>query len=248
MKYKEFGCDHAKTIVFLHGGGLSWWNYREEAELLEHEYHVIIPFLDGHAESDAHFSTIEANAKEIIAFINEHLNGSVFLICGLSLGGQILLEMLSQKGDICQYAFIESAMAVPSRIIHALIPPAFGCSYPLIRQKWFAKMQFRQLRIKAALFDEYYRDTCAISKENYIAFLKANTSYTLKESLKDCTARVRIYYGEKENRGIKTSAQMISRMIPSGSRIELPAMYHGEFSLNHSQDYINAIRSMTDPC
>ena len=41
MKYKEFGCGNSKTIIFLHGGGLSWWNYREEAEMLKNEYHII---------------------------------------------------------------------------------------------------------------------------------------------------------------------------------------------------------------
>ena len=55
MNYKEFGKDNPKTIILLHGGGLSWWNYREEAEALKNEYHVVIPILDGHAGSDKHF-------------------------------------------------------------------------------------------------------------------------------------------------------------------------------------------------
>ncbi|HOC34921.1 MAG TPA: alpha/beta hydrolase, partial [Ruminococcus flavefaciens] len=61
MNYKEFGKDNPKTIILLHGGGLSWWNYREEAEALKNEYHVVIPILDGHAGSDKHFTTIENN-------------------------------------------------------------------------------------------------------------------------------------------------------------------------------------------
>lgn len=246
MKYKEFGCGNSKTIIFLHGGGLSWWNYREVAEMLKNEYHIIIPILDGHAGSDKHFSTIENNAKDIISFIEEYLNDSVFMICGLSLGGQILLEMLSQKGDICRCALIESAMAIPSKIINALIRPAFGCSYPLIKQKWFAKMQFRQLKIKEELFDDYYRDTCTIPKNDMIAFLKANTSYKLKDSINNCSADVHIYYGKRETRGIKKSAKLISTTIPSSSLIELPNMYHGDFSINHSHDYIITIKAIAN--
>ncbi|MBP5580622.1 MAG: alpha/beta hydrolase, partial [Ruminococcus sp.] len=102
MNYKEFGKGNPETIILLHGGGLSWWNYREEAEALKDEYHIIIPILDGHADSDKHFTTIESNAADIISFINESLGGHVFLIGGLSLGGQILLEILSQQGDICK--------------------------------------------------------------------------------------------------------------------------------------------------
>ena len=52
MIIQEYGIEHKETILLLHGGGLSWWNYRDGAELLQYEYHVILPILDGHAGSD----------------------------------------------------------------------------------------------------------------------------------------------------------------------------------------------------
>ena len=128
MNYQEFGAKNRDTLILLHGGGLSWWNYREEAEMLQSEYRVILPVLDGHAGSDRPFTTIENNAAEIISFIDGHLGGSVLLMAGLSLGGQILLEMLAQRKDICRYALVESAPVLPDRLTHALIAPAFGCS------------------------------------------------------------------------------------------------------------------------
>ena len=137
-------------------------------------------------------------------------------------------------------------MAVSSKFTHALICPAFGCSYPLIRQKWFSKLQFRQLRMKPELFDDYYRDTCLIQKNDMIAFLKANTSYRLKESVKRCSADVHIYFGEKENQGIKKSARVIREAFPVSSITGLPEMYHGDFSINHSHDYINAIMAIAN--
>ena len=66
MKYQEYGVGNKETIILLHGGGLSWWNYRDVAELLKDEYHVILPILDGHAGSDRSFTSIEDNASEII--------------------------------------------------------------------------------------------------------------------------------------------------------------------------------------
>ena len=48
MNFKEYGNKNKDTIMLLHGGGLSWWNYREEAERLQKSYHIIIPILDGH--------------------------------------------------------------------------------------------------------------------------------------------------------------------------------------------------------
>ena len=205
---------------------------------------MILPILDGHAGSDRSFTTIEDNAAEIIDFIRSDLGGSVYLLGGLSLGAQVALEMLSQQGDICEYAIIESATVIPSRVTHALIRPSIACSYGLIKQKWFARLQFRSLKIKNELYDDYYRDTCSITKEDMIAFLRANTSYTIKESLNNTNADVRIYYGEKEIRGIKQSAQRIKELLPNASVSELSGMVHGEFSINHAADYVKTIRAV----
>ena len=73
MNYREYGCADHETIILLHGGGLSWWSYREVAEKLSSDYHVILPILDGHAGSDADFSSIEDNAARLLTFIDELL-------------------------------------------------------------------------------------------------------------------------------------------------------------------------------
>lgn len=241
MNYKEYGKQNKDVVILLHGGGLSWWNYREEAEMLQNDFHVIIPILDGHAESDREFTTIENNAKEVISFIEEEFGGSVLLIGGLSLGGQILLEILSRRGDICLYAFVESALVVPSRYTYAMIKPVFGSCYGLIHHRWFSKLQFKSLRMKKELFNNYYRDTCAITKQDMIAFLQANSLYSIKESIRNCTAKVSVFVGEKENSAMKTSAKIIHEKL-KGSLLQIfPKMYHGEFSLNHAGDYVKEI-------
>ena len=98
MRAREYGTEHSQVVILLHGGGLGPWNYREEAERLKAYYHVVLPILDGHAGSDRSFSTIEENARALIEEIDERFGGQVLLIGGLSLGGQVLVEMLSQQG------------------------------------------------------------------------------------------------------------------------------------------------------
>ena len=131
MKVIEYGERNKETMFFLHGGGLSWWNYREVGESLGQDYHVIIPILDGHAGSDREFISIEENARGIIEYIDSTCNGSVLLIGGLSLGAQILLEMLAQRRDICKYAIIESALIIPQRIINGCVEPSVYMSYQM---------------------------------------------------------------------------------------------------------------------
>lgn len=246
MRYIEFGKENKDVIMLLHGGGLSWWNYREAAELLQSKYHAILPILDGHTGSDRDFTTIEANAEEIIAFIDEKFGGSVLALGGLSLGGQILLEVLSKREDICRYALVESALVLPSKLTHAMIAPAFGSCYGLIKHRWFAKMQFKSLRIKTELFEEYYRDTRGIKKQNMIAFLQENSLYSMKESLGRCKTKVHIVVGEKEGSVMKKSASLIQERIPGSTLDVLPKLYHGELSINYAKAYVEILRKLVN--
>ena len=242
MNINEFGKQNQETVLLLHGGGLSWWNYREAAKLLEGDYHVILPVLDGHAGSDAGFTTIEDNAARLISYIDTHFGGQVAVLGGLSLGGQVALEMLSQRPDVCRYALIESALVKPSQLTAALIGPTFGMSYGLIKQRWFAKMQADYLGIPKELFEDYYRDTCAITKADMIAFLKANSTYEMKPNLAETTAKVKIVAGGKEQESILDSAQLIHNGIP-GSHLEiLPGLRHGDLSINHPEQYVQILK------
>ena len=237
MVVMEYGQQNPDVILLLHGGGLSWWNYREVANRLAEQYHVVLPVLDGHADSDAPFTTIEDNAARLISYIDTRFGGQILAIGGLSLGGQIAVEMLSQRKDICRYALLESALVKPMKMTAALIGPTFGMSYGLIQQKWFAKLQADYLGIPRNLFEDYFRDTCAISKADMIAFLKTNSLYAIKPSLSETQAKVKIVAGSKEQKNIRDSAELLHQAIPGSCMELLPGLRHGDLSINHPQLY-----------
>lgn len=244
MHFKEYGTENHDIIILLHGGGLSWWNYIDEIELLKNDFHLIIPILDGHSGSDKDFTSIESNALEIIQFIDENFGGKVKLIGGLSLGGQVLLEILSQRSDICEYAVIESALAVPLKNTYKMIEPTFNLSYGLINKRWFSKLQFKNLKIKDSLFDLYYEDTCNIKKNNLIAFMKSNSDYRVKDDISDTQAKTLVLVGSKERPVMKKSAEKIADLI-SGSELEiLQGYYHGDISINHADEYVRRIKRL----
>ena len=244
MKCVEYGNQNTEAVILLHGGGLSWWNYRDVAQLLSERFHVVLPILDGHADSDAPFISIEDNAARIIAHIDKHFGGKVLAVGGLSLGGQIAVEMLTQRPDICRFALLESTLVKPSKLTHALIKPAFGMSYGLIKQKWFAKTQAAYLGIPQKLFDDYYRDTCKITKEDMIVFLESNSAYSIKPALRDTQAKVHIVFGSKEQSSIRTSGKLLNHTIPGSTMEILPGYTHGDLSLNHPEQYAQMLLTM----
>jgi len=245
MRFREFGPNEGKAVVLLHGGGLNWWNFREAARALAGTYHVVLPILDGHAGSDRPFTSIEDNAREILSWMDGRLGGRAALLGGLSLGAQVAVEMLHQRPDLCDAALVESAALIPDRLTHALVGPAFGSSYGLIRRRWFSKLQFRSLHMDLALFEDYYRDTCTIEKRDMIAFVQASAAYALPD-LSGVTARVAVYVGEKENGRMQRSARLLKDALPGAALHVLPGLYHGEFSLNQGAEYARAARTLLE--
>lgn len=245
MRYREFGPNEGKTVVLLHGGGLNWWNYRTAAQALSGDYRVVLPILDGHGGSDQPFTSIEDNAREILSWMDERLGGRVVLLGGLSLGAQVAVEMLRQRPDLCDAALVESAALIPDRLTHALVGPAFGSSYGLIRRRRFSRLQFRSLHMDSALFEDYYRDTCAIEKRDMIAFVQASAAYALPD-LSAYAGRMAIYVGGRENRRMQRSARLLKDALPGAALHVLPGLYHGEFSLNQGAEYARAVRALLE--
>ena len=246
MNVVEFGKENTDIIILLHGGGLSWWNYRETAKLLEDKYRVVLPILDGHAGSDEDFTGIEQNAAEIISYIDKEFSGSVLLIGGVSLGAQILLDILAQRNDICKYAVIESALVCPMKLTGILVKPMLDMSYRLIGKKWFSSLQYRSLGLKAELYPEYYRDTCAITKENMTAFLRANSLYNAKDGLRAVKAKAFVFVGKKERPIMLKSAKKLGQLLPDAKVEVLDELKHGEFSANFALRFAQTITKIIE--
>ena len=244
MKVVEYGKDHRDVIVLLHGGGLSWWNFQEAAELLQQDFRVVLPVLDGHAGSDREFTTIEANAAAVIDYVERHCGGHAALLGGVSLGGQIAAEILAQRPDICRAAVLESVSAIPMPMTEKLVGPMMATSYGLIQKPWFARWQFQALGIDSRWYEDYYRDTCAISREDMTAFLRANAAYEARRELACTAAKALVLVGEKETGQMRRSARKLQELIPDSVLEVLPGLGHGQYAINHGESFAKKLREL----
>jgi len=154
------------------------------------------------------------------------------------------VEMLTQRPDICSFALLESTLVKPSKLTYALIKPTFGMSYGLIKQTWFAKLQAAYLGIPQKLFDDYFRDTYKITKEDMIVFLESNSAYFIKPALRDTQAKAHIVFGSKEQSSIRTSGKLLNHTIPGSTMEILPGYTHGDLSLNHPEQYVQMLLTL----
>ena len=167
MIFKEFGNKNMPVIIFIHGGGLSWWSWKPQIEVLQKNYRIITPIIDGHGDAcDTTFVSIKESAEQVIKYIKENCNGKIFALCGLSIGAQIIVEILSKESDITENAVIESALVYPIKMVIALTVPMYNMCYGLIKKRWFAKLQAKTLNVPVELFETYYQESSRMTKKH----------------------------------------------------------------------------------
>lgn len=244
MLIKEFNTDNnLPVIIFLHGGGLSWWSYHKTAELLHDKYRIIVPIIDGHGQdSENTFISIEDSANKLIEYIDSHLLGRVYALAGLSIGAQIVTEILSQRSDIAKYAVIESALVYPIKT-EAFTAPMYKLFYGLIKKKWFSRIQAKALSLPDNMFENYYNDSIKMTKQSLINIALSNGSYILKDSVSKSEAKVLVIAGGKEINVMKKSAEKLSNAIPGSKLYIAKDLKHGELSLAHPKEYVDIIEN-----
>ena len=244
MIFKESGNKQLPTVILLHGGGLSSWSWKRVAGLLEPEYHIVTPVIDGHGEDGGEtFISIEDSAQKLIRYVDDHHNGTVFALSGLSVGAQIITEALSRRPGLARYAVLESALVVPIKGTAALISPAYGLFYGLIKKRWFAKLQAKTLCVPDELFEQYYPDSLKMSRQTLVNLTRSNGGYTLKDTLADTTGKVLIIVGGKEIGVMKKSAGALHETLRGSELYIAPSLKHGELSLVYPEDYVNVLKT-----
>ena len=238
LQYEEYGLEHKQVVMLLHGTLLSVWNYQNEIAALSERYHVILPYIDGHDQATSDFVSIDAMARKLVDFINVTFQGHIALLGGLSLGGQVALDMMSLKCDICDYAIIESVKVTPQRGLVPSLSP-----YILPKNKLMAKGYYRTLSFPKALFEPCYASSKALKKENIKKIIHAEAHFKMPETLAQTKAKVYIEVGSKEGDLIK-QAHKLHRRIDKSQLLLMYRYRYGDFSMNHSQSYINLIEKL----
>ena len=238
LLWKEFGRMDGAVVVLVHGGGLSWWEYEGVIAQLAPTYRVATPVLEGHGENAATpFESIEASAQALVADIATRYGGQVLALGGVSLGGQIVAEALSQSASLARFALLESALVLPIAGMGAWVKPMVSMSFPLMRQRWFARWQASAMGLPPERFETYLSETRAMSRETLLHMLQSNAAYRINPALSRATAKVLIVAGAREPGVVRRSAQALHAALPGSVLWLAPGLRHGEFSLRHGQQY-----------
>ena len=249
MKFHEFGDKENPHIMLIHGGGNSWWNYLRQAKVLSKEYHVILPTLDVHGEEyNTEYVSTTDSAQKLILYINRNCNGQLFLLCGVSLGGQIVIEMLSLKADICQKAIIDGSICYPQPKLEKFCIATVKLFGGLMFSRFSCKCQMVLLRLSPNMrfpkeIENYYIHDMPLLKRNtlYTMYRTYMAEYQLKKDISKTKAQIMYCYGSKEMKCVKESAQLFKKLVPSCQIYEAKGYNHGYLAIYLPDEWLKVV-------
>lgn len=242
MNVAEYGSAEKPVIMLIHGENLSGWMWRRHVSLLEDDYRVLVPVLDGHG-GEGTFTTVEHCADQLIAYLDAHCAGKALCLCGFALGGQIALTMLAKRPDIAPYGLIESAVVIPKKLTGGGARTGVGMQNLLMKWKGFARFQSQAMYITDSMFSQYYEDAKKMSKTSQTNLLLEIGGFSLPP-FTDLAAKLLIVYGDQEERPVKASGQKLSG-LHGAKLIVVKNCGHG-FCLRSPQQYVMMVRKWTE--
>ena len=250
MKFHEFGDKNLPPILLIHGGGSSWWNYLMQARILSHKYHVILPTLNGHGEEhQKDYISTEDSAQEILNYVRQNCGGKLFAVGGVSLGGQIAMELLSLDSDIAEKAIIDGSLCIPQPRLARFIIFLVSLFGKLKFSKTACKLQlslmnkyYHQLSYPDEIKNYYMEDMPRTPIKTLVTIYKTYMGhYKLNSWISKSEAQVLYIYGEEELNGVKESARLFQQLHPNTILYEAKGYNHGYLSAYLPQEWIDLV-------
>lgn len=227
IHYHEYGDKSAPLMLFLHGGGVSSWMWDKQIQYFEH-YHCIAVDLPEHGlHGNGDSFSIKGSAEQIVTLIEQKAKGKKVILIGFSLGSQIILQIISMKPGLIDFAIINSALVRPSTYARKWIKPTIKLTFPLIKYRWFAKLQAKTLYVDDEYFDRYYQESCQIRPDALIRVLLENMSFAIPRDFSKATGKILVTVGENEKAIMKKSAKDIVESNPNCTGIIISDVGHG---------------------
>lgn len=222
LKYQSYGSDGAKTILFLHGGGVAGWMWDPVVGRLQ-DFHCLVPDMPEHGRSlDIGPFTMELAANQAIELVHEQAHGGKAVVVGLSEGAQVVVQMLATAPEVIERAIVSSAMLLPMAGYGWLSSPRllggmFRMSIPPFRKNdWWMRLN---MKYSAAIPENYYPQYRAnfqiITESQFVNLVIANQKFRMPGNLEKVTVPTLVIAGLHEYPAMKESARQLAATLPN---------------------------------
>lgn len=245
MQFHSFGNKENKAVILIHGMLTPWQIWNKAAEVFSGEYHVIVPELDGHTENaKSTFISVKDEVQKLTEYIREELNGEVYLLAGLSMGGRIAAQIALDQSLRIENLVIDGA---PLMKVNGLLKSIMKNNYLSILDKSRA----RDPKVEASFKRDF------LPEEYWEPFLKIADNMdpqTVGNIINDVFApfdfakypegmKILFMHGTKSNESVSKKGALKMRELNPQMEIKcFDGFAHGELACFKPQQWIDEVK------
>ena len=241
MEMKEFGCNNEKRILLIHGAGATYKMWTAQIEVLEKEYHLYVPTLNGHViGQNKEYIAPPQEAGDIVEWFEKHDIQKINMIAGASLGAYVASEVLRLRPDFAEYALIESLKSYHYRRFMTRIFLVLG-----------EKMLRKAAGVEGVMDGSYQKDYISddmkyvlsnMTKTSLHNVLLTAANYRVPDGERKITAKTLIVYGSKEEKLCKENTEIFEKQIVECKCHVVDGYNHGELSIGNPMEHVKMLK------
>lgn len=242
MNFIAYGNKNNKSLLFIHGlATTADLCFKPLLPFLE-DYYVIFCEMDGHCASKPNeVTSMEESIDKIENYIINEMNGSVYGLCGFSMGGTIAVEMIARGNISVEKLFLDAAITLEMGLMALPFTFAFIVgSSRIINKKPIPKFILENIMGKNnnSIVEMIYPK---ITKKTIKNVCKYIYHYKIPEGLRKFSHPVLFIRGSEEPIPTK-SEKNLKEYLPQMAIDVFQGMGHGQFLHEHPKEYANKLK------
>lgn len=202
-----------ESVVFLHSIGTSGWIWGNQQQALS-DYDCLIPDLPGFGRNNhIPWVSIQETARVIATLIEKNANGGQAHLVGISLGANVVMEILANHSKVVRRAVVSglNILPVPNRFLKEAAEFLIS---PFMKTKFFIGNNARKLKIPENKLEAYFSSIQQLSIKAFRAANREIFLYKLPENATTIQTPTLAVAGGNENNLILESINHISSTLP----------------------------------
>lgn len=247
MLLHEFGVSHEKTIIMIHGLGMSWDMLKPAIEALAGEYRVVavaVPGMDMDGKSE--FTSVEDIARLIEDALLERGIVSAECLYGLSMGGGLAIRMLADNKIHFFRAVIDAGITpyeMPYAVTRFILAGDVLSTLLGRASKGLLSLAFPPEDYTQAAVDRMSEVLRHMTLKTIWRAYDSTDNYSMPEKFPVIDTKIEYWYGAKEKKARRLDIQYVTKHIPNIRLREIPDMAHGQYVMTRpaqfAQDIVN---------
>ena len=242
MKFISYGNRDNKSILFIHGlASTADLCFKALLPYLQ-DYYVIFCELDGHyGTNPKDLTSMEETINSIESYSLNELKGSVYGLCGFSMGGTIAVELIGRGNISASKVLLDAAITVELGLIARPLTCAFIIGTSRIKnKKSIPKFLLDKIMGKdnLSVIEMMYPK---ISKNTIKNACKFIYHYKVPENLSKFSNPIMFWRGSEEPIPEK-SEKILREYLPQMKTEVFEGMGHGQFLHEHPKEYAEKLK------